>query len=231
MKLAERIRQSSGWIYVRPDFRGFLEGAGLGSLEQLASRDLGEPITDCRSSWVRLRCIDSTNFYIKTYAYSTIRDRWRGMLRNTFLAPSRARREWQALSWLRAHGFAAPEPLAVLEKRSRGWLHRAVLVTRAWPGHPAHRLLARLGSVDRKALAGVIHRYVSDLHAAGYRDGNMDLRNVLARRTDSGTWEVAKIDSPRFRVTAPGPRRDRAVRRDLARLACSLRAIGLRAQQ
>ena len=231
MKLAERIRQSSGWIYVRPDFRGFLEGAGLGTLEQLASRDLGEPITDRRSSWVRLLSIDSNSYYIKTYAYQTGRDRWRGMLRNTFLAPSRARREWQALSWLRAHGFAAPEPLAVLEKRARGWLHRAVLVTRAWPGHPAHRLLPLLASVDRKGLLGVIHSYVSQLHAAGYRDGNMDLRNLLARRIESGTWQVAKIDSPRYRVTAPGPRRDRAVRRDLARLANSLGAIGLGAQQ
>jgi len=85
--------------------------------------------------------------------------------------------------------------------------------------------------VDRKALVGVIHRYVSELHAAGYRDGNMDLRNLLARRIDTGTWQVAKIDSPRYRVTAPGPRRDQAVRRDLTRLANSLRAIGVRAQQ
>ncbi len=225
MKLADGIRQSSGWICVQPHFRLFLEEAGLGTLERLSSRDLGEPITDRRSSWVRLLSVDSKSYYVKTYDYPTRRDRGRGALRNTFLARSRARREWLALSWLRQHGFAAPEPMGVWEKRRWGWLHRAVLITRAWPGHPLHRLLPVIGAADRNALLEELRRFLSEVHAAGFRDGNMDLRNLLARRTEQGIWQVCKIDSPRYRITAAGPQTDRAVRRDLRRLTSSLGAF------
>ena len=226
MKLAGRIRQSSGWICVQPQLRLFLEKAGLETLERLSSRDLGQPITDRRRSWVRLLSADSTSYYIKTYDYPAMRDRGRGALRNTFLARSRARREWEALCWLRDHGFAAPEPLGVWEKRRWGWLHRAVLITQAWPGQPLHRLLPVMGIADRDALLEELRRFLSEVHAAGFRDGNMDLRNLLARRTDRGVWQVCKIDSPRSRVISPGPQTDRAARRDRLQLTSSLRAIG-----
>lgn len=224
MKSADRIQQASRWICVRPDIRQLLEEAGLGSLELLTSRGIGEPITDRRSSWVRLVSIGSTQLYIKTYDYPDAGDRWRGMLRNTFLRPSRARREGRALSWLRERGFDAPEPVAVLEKRRGGFLYRAVLITRAWPGHPLHRLLPVVGQADRLALLDAVRRYVTGLHAAGFRDRNLDLRNLLARRSDAGEWVVAKIDSPRFKITSAGRRSDRAARSDLRRLDESLRS-------
>lgn len=227
IELADRIRQSSGWVCGPADFRAILERSGLGGVEELGSRDLGEPITDHRSSWVRLHSLDSSIYYFKTYDYPTARDRWRGLLRNTALAPSRARREWDALTWLRSHGFAAPEPMAVVEKRRRGWLWRSLLITRAWPGHPAHHLLPLVGSVDRNSLVEAIRNYVGRLHASGFRDGNMDLRNYLARRDEGTAWEIAVIDSPRYRITAPGRHRDRAARRDQLRLAASFASLGV----
>lgn len=117
--------------------------------------------------------------------------------------------------------------MAVVEKRRRGWLWRAILVTRAWPGHPTHRLLPLVGSVDRKSLVEAIWNHVGALHAAGFRDGNMELRNFLARRDEGTAWEIAVIDSPRYRVTTPGRHRDRAARRDQCALAASLDALGV----
>ena len=66
--------------------------AGLDDLEALSSRDLGEPITTARSSWVRRTMIGPETFYVKTYDYPTARDRHRGLGRTTALARSRARR-------------------------------------------------------------------------------------------------------------------------------------------
>ena len=117
--------------------------------------------------------------------------------------------------------------MAVLEKRQRGWLWRAILITRAWSGHPAHHLLPLVGSVDRNSLVEAIRNHVGRLHAAGFRDGNMDLRNFLARRQEGPTWEIAVIDSPRYRITAPDRHRDRAARRDQLELAASFDSLGV----
>ena len=123
--------------------------------------------------------------------------------------------------------FRRPGTLAVLEKRRGGWLYRAVLITRAWPGHPLDRLLPVVGPDDRRALLDALGRYVREIHAAGFRDRNMDLRNLLAGRAEQGGWQIAKIDSPRFRIVAPGTQTDRAVRYDRRRLAASLREVGI----
>ena len=117
--------------------------------------------------------------------------------------------------------------MAVVEKRRRGWLWRALLITRAWPGHPAHHLLPLVGSVDRNSLVEAIRNCVGRLHAAGFRDGNMDLRNFLARRDEGTAWDIAVIDSPRYRITAPGHPRDRAARRDRLGLAASFESLGV----
>ena len=60
-----------------------------------------------------------------------------------------------------------------------------------------------------------------------FRLNGKELPSGLLRKIN----QMYRMTAPRYRVTAPGPRRDRAVRRDLARLANSLRAIGLRAHQ
>lgn len=166
----------------------------------------------------------STSYFLKTYDYASLRDRIRGALRNTWLAPSRAAREWDGLSWLRKHGFAAPRPIGVVEWRRLGWLRRAVLVTEAWPGEPLDRLLPQLEMQERRSLAAALVDLVGRLHESGFRDRNLDLRNLLARRQASG-WEIAKVDSPRHRIVPPGPAGDRLARDDWSRLLPQLRAL------
>ena len=207
-------------------FRGECLRVGIADAQALSSRDLGQPVTDHRSSWVRRARIGSIDVFIKTYDYPGVRDKVRGLLRTTFLAASRAERERQALCWMRERGFAAPEPMAVLEQRRFGVLRRAVLVTEAWPGTPLPELLATTATGERDALLRTLEATVESLHREGFRDGNLDLRNLLARQTEDGSWEVAKIDSPRHRLVAAGGHHDRRARDDWERLSRSLTNAG-----
>jgi hypothetical protein len=213
-------------VQIAPGFAAELATAGLARLDALSSRALGTVVTDHRSSWVRSTVIGSEHVYIKTYDYPTPRDRLRGIGRTTALAPSRARREWDALAWMRAAGFPAAVGLCVAEDRRLGFLRRAVLVTRAVAGERVDALLARLDARSAGELLRAVARAVEAWHRRGYRDRNLDLRNLLARAAPGGGWEVVKIDSPRFRLRRPGPAVDRLAREDWARLRRSAAAVG-----
>ena len=197
---------------------------------ELGERTFGAPIVDHRSSWVRSKTILSNLYFVKTYDYPSASDRWRGWLRNTGpLTHSRAAREYDAMAWLRAHELPTADPIAVLETRRFGLLRRAVLVSAAFPGTAADTLLATLAPAEQVDLARAIGRLVGSLHRRGFRDGNLDLRNLIVQRhTDS--WCVAKIDSPRYRLCRPGPGEDRWTRRDWARLSPQLQQYGLAAE-
>lgn len=210
--------------------RGAAEWPGFagGAPGNLGERGCGEPVTNHRSSWVRLIRIGSDTFYIKTYDYPTFSSRWRGALRNT--GPwnrSRAAREYDALVWMLEHDFVAPRPLAVVEWRVGGLLRRAVLITAEFLGSPVDRLLRSLGDRDRETLAQAVGKLVHDLHRAGFRDRNLDARNLIADRDAAGRWVLAKIDSPRHRLHRPGDRVDRWVRADWARLLPQLAPFGV----
>lgn len=210
-------------VLERPGLAAELKALGLHSLEELSSPRHGQQVVTHRSSWVRRLRSGPGDLFVKTYDYPKARDVLRGIGRTTVLAPSRARREARALAWLRRHGFEAPEPLGCYEARRLGVLRRAVLVTRAWPGEPLDRLLPTLAEAERDAVLVALEEFVTRLHEAGFRDRNLDLRNVLAARRGA-RWVLAKIDSPRFRLRRPGRTRDRLARADWERLARSLDA-------
>jgi hypothetical protein len=129
---------------------------------------------------------------------------------------------------LRGAGLPAPEPLAVGEVRRFGLLHRAILVTAAWPGDTVESLLRQdLPDRDRDALIEAVRRFVERLHELGFRDRNLDLRNLLARRDPAGVFEIAKLDSPRHRIVRAGRRDDRLASEDRERLGASFRSLGL----
>lgn len=187
----------------------------------------GRVVTDRRTSWVREVRIDARRFFVKSYEYDTWASRLRDFGHRTGAwARSRAAAEFDALVWMRRHGLPAPEPILVGERRCCGFLARAVLVTAAFPGEPVDRLLPGLDSGDRTALAAAIGDLVARLHRLGFRDRNLDLRNLLAHRDEAGAWVVAKIDSPRHRLRAPGTR-DRLTRADWQRLLPQLAGHGL----
>lgn len=201
------------------------------SLAPPAGRGSGEIVTERRSSWVRRADTPAGALYVKTYDYPSWRARLRDFGKRT--APwgrPRAVAEFDALAWLRAHGEAAPEPLAALVWRRLGFVTRATLVTAAFPGIAADALLPTLPTVERTAAAAAIGAFVHRVHALGFRDRNLDLRNLLLARADHGaTWTVAKIDSPRFVLRRPGPPRDALAAADWRRLLPQLDAWQLAA--
>ncbi|MCA8943021.1 MAG: hypothetical protein KDB80_10715, partial [Planctomycetes bacterium] len=167
----------------------------------------------------------TTNVYIKTYDYPTPGDRRRGFGRTTWLARSRAHAEWAALEWFENQGLEGARGLLVAERRRFGVLRRAVLVTEAWRGRPANEALAAMSRADGDELVAAIRAKVAEWHARGFRDRNLDLRNLLVRRLD-GVWSVVKIDSPRWRLRSGGAPTDRLARSDRARLDADLATIG-----
>lgn len=203
-----------------------LWGPLLPEEQDLGCRDAGTIVTDRRSSWVRRLDTPAGRVFVKTYYYSS----WTYHLRNLgrWTAPwarGRATREFDALTWLRHHHFLAPEPLLVLERRRLGMLASATLVTTEFPGEDAAAALPKLDPAARRAARAAIESMVQRLHVAGFRDGNLDLRNLLLRRTQSGDFDVAKIDSPRYRLRRPGAAPDRLTRADWRRLKPQLDAI------
>jgi hypothetical protein len=193
----------------------------------LADPAIGTAVKTARSSWVRRVTVGSFDYFVKTYIYRTTWERLRGALRNTGPHnPGRAAREAAALAWLRQHGFSVPPVIGVVEQRRHGLLAVAILVTGAWPGESLDQLLPRLPRADCERLAAAVGEFVAALHGVGFRDGNLDLRNLLAARVGD-RFALTKIDSPRFRIVRPGNTDDRRARADWARLLPQLAAFGL----
>jgi hypothetical protein len=207
--------------------------AGIGS--QLLSgedaapggRGFGDAVTDHRSSWVRTAHWLGSDCYFKTYDYPTRRDRWRGLARTTVPNRSRARREWAALHWLGAHGFAVAPPIALAEARIGPFLRRSVLVTGSYGGPDLRWWLGPESMTEPAEVLHALADLVAALHRQGFHDRNLDPRNVLARRDAAGRLRLTKIDSPRFVLARPGSRHARRlVSADLARLDLGLRELG-----
>jgi len=201
---------------------------------QLGERTLGDAVTDHRTSWVRRLTIDTTTYYVKTYDYESFADAVRAWHRNTGpLCRSRAAAESDALDWMRQHDLPAPQPVGVLEHRRFGLLRRAVLITEAFAGTAADVLMQQLSGAERGKLAAAIATLVAKLHRLGFRDRNLDLRNLIARAEppgesgESGDWLVGKIDSPRHRLRRPGRTDDALARADWARLMGQLAPFGI----
>lgn len=207
--------------------RRLASGLRLCRTFDLGDPQLGEPVAASRTSWVRRVRILASDYFVKTYDYKSLGARLRGALRNTGpLRKSRAQREAIALSWLRSHGFAAPEPVGWEEFRSFGLLRRAILVTSAFPGRSLDAVLPELPAPARAEVGVALGAFVARLHAAGFRDGNLDLRNLLLHE-DRSALSFAKIDSPKFRIVPKGRADDRWVRADWARLLPQLEPFAL----
>lgn len=215
-----------GLLRADSSFLARIEQYGPKDLAAFSSPTLGRSVKAALSSWVRCQEIGSKTYYVKTYDYPSLRAKGRGWLRNTAFAETRAEREYRALRWLARAGFPAPRPAAVWLDRTFLGVNRACLVTEAWPGRPVDRLLLELDPGQGRSLLADLRGQIESMHALGFRDRNMDLRNWLARSSGEGRWELAKIDSPRFRLLPPGPARDPLAAEDWSRLRSSLARSG-----
>ncbi|MBL8753755.1 MAG: hypothetical protein JNK15_10685, partial [Planctomycetes bacterium] len=177
-RLSTRIPNSTPWERLASPWPNY--APHLPPCSALHQRSLGEAVVDHRTSWVRKLSTPSGSVFAKTYEYKSWGSRLRDFGRRT--APwSRPRvvREFDALAWLQDHGFAGPTPLVALVWRRLGFVVRATLVTTAWPGTQADLVLAASAAPERNAVAESIGTLVGTLHALGFRDRNLDLRNLL----------------------------------------------------
>ncbi len=179
-----------------------------------------ERIRSAATSWVERFEYTGKRYYLKTYVYRGARAWLRGAFRNTFLAPSRARREWRALRHLAAAGIQPDLAVDLVEKRRFGCLLEARLLTREFAGQDLEtRLLENrpLSATEREEL----ERFVRRLHESGLRDPDLKARNILLRG-EGAEVAFAKIDSSSSWLVRPGDRLDAARKRDLAILAADL---------
>jgi hypothetical protein len=153
--------------------------------------------------------------------YPTPGDRLRGMLRTTFLAPSRVEREAGNLERLAGFGLQPRLLLAFGERRSKGFLLDSFLCTRALDALSLEVVLReeREPQRRRRRLAA-LGSFAGGLHARGFVDRDLHLRNFLA----AADGALAKVDSP-FGGIAPRWRRGRLQRRELDRLRAELSAL------
>ena len=228
--LSRALPKTLSPIYGATELPQLLAELGLSTAASLADPTLGHPVTAARSSWVRRTESGASSYFIKVYSYSGIGSQLRGAARNTGpCTHSRALREARALLWLTQQGFPGPRPVVVLEARRWKLLTMAVLVTVAWPGENLDRLLPQLAPARRLQLAKELGQLVANLHRRGFRDRNLDLRNVLARERPDQSFELCKIDSGRFRIVAAGAHEDALARADWDRLLPQLEPFGLAA--
>lgn len=200
---------------------------GFHSLWDLSERSVGSPITNARSSWVRLVHSSTKSFYIKTYDYPRLRDRLRGTLRNTGpWRASRAAREHAALAWLHEAGFHGPRSCGFADFRRCGFVRRAVLCAEAFPGRDLAKLLPTEPNAMLAPIGRAVGTFLGRLHRAGFRDGNFDLRNLLLA-DDRTELVIAKIDSPKFQLVPRGRVGDRLAQRDWQRLLPQLEPFGI----
>jgi len=114
----------------------------------------------------------------------------------------------------------------VAEARRFGVLHAAVLVSEAVDAPPLNTFLPALSGPARDQVLHALRTWVEALHRAGFRDRNLDLRNILQVGT-AGQPRFCKLDSPRHRLRPPGRTTDRLARADWRRLTASLAEAGL----
>jgi hypothetical protein len=224
MSAAARAQGRWRCVLAEPGQAAFAAALSPTAWEDLAAQGSGTLVKMARTSWVQRVQFDAIQAYCKTYVYPAWSDRRRGWLRSTWLARSRAHREADALRWLRCHGFLAPAPLAVAEDRRLGVLRAAVLVTEAIDAPNLTDLLPTLTSQARAALLAALREFVRSLHRAGFRDRNLDPRNILVVGAPDAP-RFAKIDSPRYHLRRPGRTDDALAAADWRRLDAGLAAL------
>ncbi len=110
---------------------------------------------------------------------------------------SGAARVWKGAERLRRAGFAAPETVAVLERRRFGVCTRSCAVTRWVPGEPLDQLWrARRGSA-RRALTVGFAEYLRRLHRARLYPQDLRGANILVTGDREPVFVLVDLDRVR----------------------------------
>ncbi|MCR4315575.1 MAG: lipopolysaccharide kinase InaA family protein [Planctomycetes bacterium] len=144
------------------------------------AEDQGETLASSRTTRVSKICLaPNTHSVLKLYKYPTKYDKWRGLLRGTFLGTPAARREASNLHRLSAHKLS-PKVFDYREERRYGFLCRAVIVMEFLEGFLPMQTYLELGdeALTRSIMDAVLDR-VNAMHALGFEHRDLFPRNIL----------------------------------------------------
>ena len=153
---------------------------------------------------------------VKRYRVRGKSERWK----YAFL-PSRAAREWRALTELESAGFPTPRPIAMFEERDGRWLREAGLVMELLEEvYPVPDLVFAdpSGEPARDELLRSCGRLVARLHHKGIGHPDLHLGNFLGNPDDSTDVRLVDLHAVHHLSVVRSPRR----RSDLAKLIHSL---------
>jgi hypothetical protein len=200
-------------IEAAPGIDAMIRDLGLDHPDRWRSFGAGDLVNRTSRGFVRRFCWpagDGGVFYFKLY---TLGRPWKKLV--SVFRRDPARREYDNLAWLRAHGFPAVEPVAWGARRTARVVRSCFVVTRGEPDTETLDVLAR-ASADRRRWIVPLARLLRGLHDAGFFAHDLHFRNVLVK---SGGAGLVLLDLPNGRlIPADDTRRERAVVYDLAML-------------
>ena len=217
------------FLFVDPPFRSLMREACLDSVESVL-RCRGEHLAAWSRTSDTIRCrIDEldTTVFIKRYHYPRWRQRFRGMLRGTFLKPSRARSEFRALASMRQLGINAVRPIAFGERRILRFVRSCFLITESVPD--AMSLVAFIKTFGehsaspharraRMEILTSLARQVRHMHEMGFVHRDLFWRNVLIRPTPGDRFEFYFLDASVGKRIRMAHRRQESIVHDIAAL-------------
>lgn len=142
-----------------------------------------------------------------------------------FVSPTRAPRELEVSLRLTREGIPTPEVVAYGTYEVAPLLRRADVVTREVPGATdlATTLQRGRDPATVREMVRVVARLFARMAAAGVRHADLNVRNVLIARDDSGNGEAWLLDVDRVWFDRPGHPRVREA--NLSRFARSARKL------
>lgn len=217
------------FMFADPPFRGLLSDVKLDSVEAVL-RCRGDHLAawSRTSDTIRYAIKEAdTTVFIKRYHYPRWRQRFRGMLRGTFLKPSRARSEFRALAAMRRLGINAVRPIAFGERRVLHFVRSCFLITESVPD--AMSLVAFIQAFGERSaspharrarieILTSLARQVRHMHEMGFVHRDLFWRNVLIRPIPSDRFEFYFLDASVGKRIRIAHRRQDSIVHDIAAL-------------
>ncbi|MSQ47692.1 MAG: glycosyltransferase [Deltaproteobacteria bacterium] len=150
-----------------------------------------------RGTTVTLVSLPTGAIVIKHHRLST----WR-QWGDSLLHGSPARRAWHGAQLLQAAGITVPRPLAVVERRTAGFVRESFYVSEALLSHIPLNVYWKTHQhprprQQRRTFLRALADFVRSLHAAGLSIGDLKDENVLVQEQEAHQWRFVLVDLDR----------------------------------
>lgn len=155
----------------------------------------GELIYDKRNK-VRLFSAEGRTIVVKKYKLPYFHQR----IDYTFIRPSKARRAYLFGLKLSELNIDTPEPIACIEEYSGGLFRMGYFVSAFIDGTDCRILRERLS--DCEWLVRPLVEFIAEMHGKGFLHGDLNLTNILYKKTEEGGFSFSVIDINRSRFVS-----------------------------